>query len=566
MSDEIGMKKELFGVFGDREQFERFRATEEFDVVCSTDSVTAGIRDVSLGVPGRSAAYEDEGGACLVWGEAFPDDDTVTQTGKWLLARYREEGTDALSRVNGSHLAVIDDGGGALVATDQIQSWECFYTDDPGVRVFGTDAARIARTIEDAGVDDRSQAEFIHFGVVFGTRTLLSELKRVPFDGYITGETEDELARFVYEPKEFDYVAELADRLERAIRRRARYPGTKGILMSAGYDSRAIISTLPELDVCYTLGTSETPEVQVAREVAAQFGIEHQLLEVNERYLDMRPEVVQYTQGIRESLHIHHRGNVADLQTETMYHGLLLDSLLRGHYRPNATIELFDLTFPLTRLDPDPDVAAFFGKKLGFFSNNEVIADCEELDARTTEEFVEQMVRPEYEKGVHRADSTYNAISTLGMKLTPPMPFRVHLADNHVESFIACDAELIDWHLSTPPKYRTDETYLRAIQRIDGDILEHRPPDRPHDSYQLNQIEGFVRRQLPGVDPFGTPWPDRDVIYDQLELDRTLFPGYEEIHALEPRIKLRIADIIRWLHLATGDETRTPDQTICPQV
>ncbi|MFC7008857.1 adenine nucleotide alpha hydrolase family protein [Halalkalicoccus salilacus] len=105
-------------------------------------------------------------------------------------------------------------------------------------------------------------------------------------------------------------------------------------MMSAGFDSRLLLAGLSDVDVCYTLGTPSTPEVEIARKLAAQYGAHHHLLHVNDDYLLAAPDIVRYTQGVRESVHIHHRGNANEITTDTIYHGLLLDTLLRGHYLP----------------------------------------------------------------------------------------------------------------------------------------------------------------------------------------------------------------------------------------
>ncbi|MDL5363597.1 asparagine synthase-related protein [Halalkalicoccus sp. NIPERK01] len=554
------MRTELFGVFDDREQFTRFRSPTDFDRLVSGESITVGIRDPYLGVPGRTAIHESADGLCVVWGEAFPPEGVEESAATWLFERYAEDGDDAFEGMNGSYIAVVEHGGEALVANDPIHSWECFYT-DTATRWFGTDATALTRTLPSPTLDCRGLCEVVHFGLTFGGTTAIEEVRRLPFDSYLTADSTEALSRFVYEPKTFDYTEELASRLERAVDRRASYPGTKGMLMSAGFDSRLLLARLPDVDVCYTLGTPQTPEVRVARKVASQYGSRHQTLLVNENYLAAGPDIVQYTNGIRESVHIHHRGNTAEITTDAVYHGLFLDTLLRGRFVPHDTVHLdvIDRDFPLPRLDPDPDVTRLFADKFGFYADGDrTLVDCPEIDADTPEEFLEDTIARHYRRGFDRADSRYNAMALLGIKSKSALPFRTHLADQFLESFVAADSELIDWHLTTPPEHRNDRTYQKALRMVDPDIFRYRPPDRPHRSYQLNQVEKYLRKKLPGISPFGTPWPDRDRIYDENDLDQRLFAGRPDIHALPPRIKLRINDARTWLDYAAGDTISTP--------
>lgn len=273
------MKTELFGVFGDREQFMRFRSPNQFDQTVEGESITLGVRDPHLGLSGRTAIHRAADGFCVIWGEAFPMAETRTPTAEWLYERYVEDGRDAVEQLNGSYVVVIEQAGDAVVITDPIHSWECFYTDSDGVRRFSTDAGALTRTLPSVTSDCRGLCEFIHFGLTFGETTAVSEINRLPFDSSLTADSIEPLSRFVYQPSTFDYAEELADRLERAIKRRASYPGTNGMLMSAGFDSRLLLATLPAVDICYTLGRPQSPEVRVARKVASQYDTRHQTLD-----------------------------------------------------------------------------------------------------------------------------------------------------------------------------------------------------------------------------------------------------------------------------------------------
>lgn len=111
--------------------------------------------------------------------------------------------------------------------------------------------------------------------------------------------------------------------------------------MGAGYNSRAILAAADgAIDVGYTLGAASASEVCMAAAIADQYGINHHRLSVTDEYLTDWPSVTQYTNGLRESIHIHHRGQNDALTTETIHHGLLLDTLLRGGYLPSPSRSL----------------------------------------------------------------------------------------------------------------------------------------------------------------------------------------------------------------------------------
>lgn len=558
------MRKELFGVFGDRETFGRFRSSMEFDRVVEGSQITVGIRDVGLGLPGRSTTHETEESTVAIWGEAYVSKPSTP--GRWL-AEAATRGPEALSALNGSYLAAVDTGRDAYVATDPARTWECFYTDAPGVRVFGTDPMAVARTVDSPTLATAPLTEFVHFGVVFGDRTLLEEVRRTPFDGLLRERGVETLDRFVYDPQppeEFDYVAELTERLERAIRRRAHHPGRKGLMLSAGYDSRTLLACLPDVDVCYSLGPADGREIRTAARIAAQYDTPHELLEVDERYLNTAEESIRYGHGIKESLHIHHAGYDPQMNVDTMYHGLFCDTIVRGHFQPRDGFTVFGHKIPRERRVPDPDPIDAVVSKLGYMDASErLFPGCTSLPD-DCDEFARAAVEAEYPEPGDRYESVSNGIDLFGIKNQPTTPFRMHLADQYLESFVAADRELVDWHLKTPPEHRRTRTFLKAIRQIDPAILRHRPPDRPYDSHPLNQIEGFVRRKLPGLRAFESAWPDRRTLYERASLDETLFGDDPTIHDLPPRIKLRINDAMTWVNAVVGEGALTPSNVVCP--
>lgn len=557
------MNRELFGVFGDRTAFERHRSPAAFDRVIEAAELTVGIRDDSLGLANRSGTYDGDDAACVLWGEVHLPDGTDVEQARWLAERYAEEGTDALSALNGSYLAVLDDGEGAFVATDPVRSWDCYYA-DADVRVFGTDPVQVARTVERPGIATDPLLEFFHLGTVIGDRTVIRQLRRTPFDGLLRRDSTAPLSRFVYELREFDYAEELAIRLERAIRRRAGGPGRAGMLLSGGYDSRAVLARMGGIDECYTVGFDDGPEVAVARRIAGQYGAQHRTLPVDDRYLNTDADAIRYCHGISESLHIHQGGYDDLMGVDRMYHGLFFDTFFRGHFLPWDGVDLNGRRFPLNRLDPDPDVAETVASKFGFLdASGEIFPDCANLPDSNME-FVRDVIERKYDELSDRFDSTYNGIELFGIRNQPSTPFRLHLADNYVESFVAVDVELLDWHLTTPPEHRNTRTFLKALKLLDSNLLRHRPPDRPHDSDRLNEIERVVRSKLPFVESFDTPWPDRRELYDRANLDAELFADNPEIHSLPPRLKLRINDLTTWLGVATDGVRVTPDDVLCP--
>ncbi|WP_019991607.1 asparagine synthetase B family protein [Natronorubrum tibetense] len=552
------MNRELFGVFGSIETFDRFRSSDEFDEVLAGSTITVGIRDSDLGTHGWSARYAGDDGYCVIWGEVYVPGD-ASNAAQWLLERYEADGREALSELNGSYVAVLDSAAAdeAIVATDVVRSRECFYTDDPGVRLFGTDPAEVSRPITDPRLDRNGILEFLHLGVTLGEKTGVGELSRLPIDSALTVDSVDSLERFVYQPQEFDYATELAERLERALRRRSSLPGTKGVLLSAGYDSRIILSQVSDVDHSYTVGSPDAQEVQGAKRLADQYDASHTAFPPDERYLRADESKIRYSQGIKESLHIHHAGYTDEMEVDTMYHGLLCDTFFRGHFTAQDSVDVFGKRVPISRLDPDPDPIESLLEKFGYSRGASL-----ELAERTSfdvdpESFVREAIDAEFDARGDRARTVQNTLTCVGIANQPSIPFHNHLSDQFVTSFLATDRELVDWHLRTPPEHRTTETFLQACKQLDGDILRHRPPDRPYDTMLFNEIERFVRRKTPLLSSFQPPWPDRRTLFERHDFDRQLLADAEHVHDLPARHKLRLIDLRGWLECWTGSRGRS---------
>lgn len=545
------MDKELFGVIGDRETFDAIRSTDDFHVILQGKDVTVGVRDPWLAVSGRTTFHEDEDGFAVVWGEAFVP--TTETPARVLKARFERRGFDAFDSLNGSYVAVVAHGSDVVVATDTIRSWECFYSDRTEPRLFGTDCGAIANLLTGLQPDRTSLRELLYVSVVLGDRTLFDGIRRVPFDGYLTGDGEiGEFDRFVYDPQEFDYATELARRLRHALGRRADYPGRKGLLLSAGQDSRTVLAEIPDIDHTYTVGSPDSDEVAVARRLAEQYDVGHTVFTPDRRYLDDGGERLRYTGSCRESLHAHHAGYNNEITVDTIYHGLLYDTLFKGYFIQRDSIGPSGLAVNRKRPDPAVDPVEGMVDTLGCLPGGyecagALVESVGDITVDDPEQFVRDRVSAEFARCRHRADSPANLMDCFAVRTQPAMAFRTQLADRYLEANVPADAELVDWHLRTPPTHRHVETVHDALVLLDADIFRHPPPNRPYRSELLNQAHRFARRVVPGLSATEPSWPDRDACYEAHALDEAFFPDTPEAEELSVRRKLRLRDARWWL-------------------
>ncbi len=556
------MNKELFGVYGDREAFDEHAGNRPFDAVLSGSQVTVGLRDPDLGVEGRSAVHEGENGVCAVWGEAYTPDDVDLDAAEWLLDRVAQAGLDGLELLNGSYLAVVDTGETVVVATDQTRTRECFYTTAPDVTTFGSAATAVAAAIPFPSLDREGLLEFFHLGVVLGDGTVLEDLHRVPFDGVLGPDGPADLSRFVYTPREFDHAADLAGRIRRAFDRRRPDDGGAGLFLSAGYDSRLFLALNHAIDRCYTVGDAGTPEVRQAARLASTYDKLHTAFPPDERYLVPDDDQARTSQGIRESVHVHHAGFDDYIASNVVFHGLLFDTLLRDYFVPRDAIELFGRTLPLDRLAPDPDPVDALLDALPYTEDgSQAFVSQTRLGPADPDTFVRMALEDELERYADRADAVENRIAVTGIANQPSLSFHDHLADNYRESFVAVDRELLEWHCTTPPAQRTTATFLEACRRLDDSLFDLRPPDRRFDSAPLSAVDAHLRKLLPWTESPGSAWPDRETLAERFDLGDELFPVRPNLRSLRSRHALRVNDVHTWVNEAVEADV-DPEQLL----
>lgn len=559
------MNDELFGVFGDESQFVQYRSPTAFDRILEGPSLTVGVRADGLEVSGWTHAASNEDGICVVWGEAYLPGKPC-QPAEWLLNEYPQRGIEVVEALNGSFIVVIDDGDNPVIVGDQLRTRECFYTDTFPPRVFSTDPTALTKLLAAPSIDEEAVQEFVHMGVVLGDRTFFDELHRLPFDGYLTPNQAGELTRFVYNPTEFDYVDSLAHRLRHAIERRADQPGDSGVLLSAGFDSRVFLSEGPAIDHCYTVGRPDSDEVDVSVELANQYDVPHTILDPADGYLNTDPATIQYGQSVKESLQIHHAIDDASIEVDSIYHGLLFDTLLSGHFRPSDDIDVLGYSIPVSGIESEPDIAeSLLWDNFGFWALDEYSeAFTGAAPGQGSLSFCRDAIQRQRERLAPRFDRAANGIAAVGIQNQPTLPFHTHLADQFFTPFLAADGALIDWHLRTPPEKRTEATYRKALKRVNSDLLSPRPPDRPHRSRRLNQIESVLRQRIGVLESFDSAWPDRNELYNRHGFDERWFGDAPAVQSLPPRVKLRVHDVQCWIESIAGSGTISPEQVLTP--
>jgi hypothetical protein len=195
----------------------------------------------------------------------------------------------ALDDLDGSFAALCLDGAGrSWVATDRFASQLVYVARDAGGRVLGagSEPARLARLCGLTGDDPRGVLQGLCFGYVPSARTRFAGVERLPYgswlcldDGVVTPHWRFG-ARAPSPIDEADALAAIAEAEDRAVERALAPGGRVVLLLSGGWDSRALLARLARLRprdgvVALTFGPADSDDVVRARALAAAAGVPH---------------------------------------------------------------------------------------------------------------------------------------------------------------------------------------------------------------------------------------------------------------------------------------------------
>ncbi|MDS0294285.1 asparagine synthase-related protein [Halogeometricum luteum] len=280
-----------------------------------------------------------------------------------LVEEFFEEPVATAERTDGTFLLVgVDDGADRLlVATDKLGARSCFLVDDRPA--FSTSVAACLPFVDDPTIDEQAVSDFLLMGLLWGTRTLVSEVSMArPATVYEFEDGEWRGERYWkprYDEADPDgaYLDELASRFRTAVDRTAStLPEEASIWLSGGLDSRNTSSALCksaasgdhefETLSAYTYDANPPTgdNIEIAREVADRLGMELTELDLLpsperiERLVDVCGGMVAWhiTKNLSGSYDIED----SNVFMEGVEGSLLGDHLLQSHFsRYNSAVE-----------------------------------------------------------------------------------------------------------------------------------------------------------------------------------------------------------------------------------
>ena len=289
--------------------------------------VTVGRSEYSV-LRSRSVPYHADGVTVWMIGEFFNLEDihfyTHNSYTKLLWHHYIDNSLHSfLQSVDGSFAACVYDSsrGKILLISDRFGSRHLFWTGTAKSFVWASETKAVilypgySININRDGLED-----FLYIGYPLGNRTLLDGVQMLPAATILVCDMRD--TKIISEQywgwnnqketltvTELEMADELGELFKKAVKRRCESQATLVVLLSGGYDSRAILAALPEEITqvhAYTFGEEGSKEIEIAKKYAAKKNAIH-LIEVFKSSDRMTSRIKQIwrTDGHLSILHMH---------------------------------------------------------------------------------------------------------------------------------------------------------------------------------------------------------------------------------------------------------------------
>lgn len=241
------------------------------------------------------------------------------------------------------------DGKRLVLEAEKTGAYSLYYLELPGRLVVATELrAFIAAGVHDGTLDAAGIAEYFKLGHLASERTFFRGIKRLPMGCRLywsEGRIQIKQAWHYRLPRDRalddDMLEQLAEILQRNLRRYAAEPGPFTLTLSGGLDSRMLAASARDAGLEFTaltVGPTRSLECRVARKVADILGISAVQHEYDgEHVADWLPSMVWLTEGRCPPAHIHYFETMFSSKYPggTQVHGMVGDAVLGGsnYYR-----------------------------------------------------------------------------------------------------------------------------------------------------------------------------------------------------------------------------------------
>jgi asparagine synthase (glutamine-hydrolysing) len=401
----------------------------------------------------------------------------VQNTSELFLSLYEIFDETFVSKINGAFLVIIWDQQKKelKIINDRLGLYPIYYALVSDGLIYSTGVRSLLVDPKlDRSINFTSIAQFITFDHLLDHQTLLSSVQLMS-QGSILTYTQSNInirkywdfkyPRFYKHRSLQDYIEELVDTLENAVRRQSPDGIPAGLLLSGGLDSRFLLALLTKINHSETLhtftwGIPNCDDAKIAQELAKKTRTQHHFFELKPDYLlHKASEAVRLTDGMANIINLH---ALATLDEEAeyaqiIYKGFLGDAMMGFALQPAFWADYDEDTSEAVHLSIHNYQGVYY------FDRNEQ----RKLFTDSFEKTVGNSVFETYREGMNRADHNQLAVQRLYFDYTQRVPRHTLNGVKVVRSRAQvrlpfADNDLVDFSLIVPPGYH----YKRQLIRL----------------------------------------------------------------------------------------------------
>lgn len=500
----LGTNSNLLAALEGCERAARDPSTSTLPLLSWTDGTVALVGHADDGAPDSNFAWTEPQTLIYVYGNLSvnhakdltyysPEESHLSPLARYIAERYANRGTLAFEELSGSFLLVIYEAveKRLTVVTDHLGSRPLFYHRTADQFLFATDIRGIlAHPATQRGLDRRSVVEFLRFTMVFGDRTLYTDIHCVPPGSAVVVSAKEfrivshwTMSSSDARPRTKGWYSEaLAEAFRKAVHRIVKDTDGLALMLSGGIDSRVIGAALASSGksvAAVSFGEFENDEVRLATKAASALGWRHIFIKRDpDYYRNIMREAVQISNGLYCFYHAHYSGLRDALRSRrirTALEGWGLDLLFSGTYLPKEVVRLPGRkAIKLLRLAQMPslgDVVEHILGNLGLPVDDTVSQLAAPPLQPLWRDWPREVVRETVSSLTSRAANLYDACDMFAVERF--WKFRSYLFPLSMRNVLRqrnpmFDNDVIDLFLTIPPELRFNSpVYRQALGLLD---------------------------------------------------------------------------------------------------
>ena len=268
---------------------------------------------------------------------------------------YAAHGTRLGEVLEGDFCAVIvDDAARRLIFVNDVTgSHPVYWALAAGRLILAPSVSAVCRGLGLTPTPDlRAAADYVHYGFVFGNKTLAEGIELVPAGATLTydwrsGTVDVRMhhrpdALFVQTPREHpDYLRNVLDEFNRAVRAACDGADGLGLSLSGGLDSRAILSAIDTAATplrTYTVGVKRCADDVIGAKLARIARTTHTFFELGDEYLKEFLPNLERLVALTDGMYLSH--GLTEILALRAVEKAGIRTLLRGHCGEMAKMHL----------------------------------------------------------------------------------------------------------------------------------------------------------------------------------------------------------------------------------